>query len=319
MTGETFPVAGTLDDGRRYSVLEELEVVTLLGLRFWDAVRDDQIREGLVVRAWPAGAGRPVVEAFRTRSGVYAFRHLPGLRDAERPSSAPAEAATSPPTLRPFVVSVVDPRRRFLPVAFTVELPLAERGVFLTAPPDAGSPAGPANAPGVYLFSSPVRERSPELAVVRGELVDATTGKPAGHALLRLEVAGGGVHFSLSDGGGRFAVLLPFPTLVGRLGSLFGSPADPGSPPARPIGERTWEVDLRVAWEPERLDPVGGTAEPEYREILSQAEAGVLLDAASPGSPPVAAWSGVLDFGGEVVARSTGRSRLFIVPGGSSP
>ncbi len=301
-----------LADGRRYTVLEELEVFCPLGLRFWDAVRDRQVRQGLRVRAWPHVARRPVVEAFRTRSGVYAFQGLPGLLPVERPS--PGWPAASPAS-RDFVVEVTDPRRRFLPAAFRVELPLAERGVFLARPP--GSPV--LAPPGFYLFPAPTRGHGPEIAAVRGELIDAVTGRPAARALVRVDLPAAPTSVTVADQGGRFAALFPFPPLVGTLVPLSSSPpASPASPPAPPIAVRTWDLSVRVAYEPGRLAALPGSAEPEYREVLRQAAAGVLLDDASP--PAAAdAWTGTLGFGADVVVRTDGHTQLWIVPGDSSP
>lgn len=308
----TVLATGVLADGRRYAVLEELATFCPLGLRFWDAVADDQIRAGLRVRAWPEPALRPVVEAFRTRSDVYAFQGLPGLRGLERPA---ADAwPSSPPPVHPFIVEVVDLEQRFLPVAFRVELPLPERGVFLARPP--GSPPG--TPPGFYLFSSPVRPRTPGVAVVRGELADAATGSPAGHALVRVAVPGQPDRYGLADAAGRFAVQFPLPPLAGGLGALWASPDGPASPPGPPVAERTWDLSVAVAWEPAALAPLPGTGLPDLASVLGQLDAGVLPATGSP-PLPAAAWSGTLRYDGEVVARTAGASRLWIVPAGSPP
>ena len=74
-----------LENGTSYTELEELATFCVLGVRFWDATTDAQIRRGLRVRAWPEAALRPVVAASRTRSDIYAFHRLPGLGAVERP------------------------------------------------------------------------------------------------------------------------------------------------------------------------------------------------------------------------------------------
>ena len=148
--------AERLDDGRRYRRIEELDLFCPLGLRFWDPVLDRPVGEGLLVSAWPLPAARPVTRAFRTRSGVYAFQRLPGLGPVERPSASDnAPSAASPPGGRPFVVEVVDTRRRFLPAAVEIELPLPYRGVFL-----AQGPGAPASRPVLRRASSSSRRRS---------------------------------------------------------------------------------------------------------------------------------------------------------------
>jgi hypothetical protein len=333
----TVLATGTLSDGRRYQVLEELDTFCPLGLRFWDAVTDDQIRAGLRVRTWPEPALRPVVEAFRTRSDVYAFQGLPGLAALERPPAnptglalvpPPAGSPPSPPPAHPFVLEVVDLERRFLPAAIRLNLPLPSRGVFLTRPPGSpagsppGSPAGSppeAPPPGFYLFSSPTRPRGAGVAVVRGELVDAATGVPAAHALVRAAIPGQPDRFGLSDAAGGFALQFPLPPLPGGLGRLWESPDGAPSPPGPPVADRTWELALAVAWEPGILAPLPGTDLPDLARVLDQLPAEIVLAAGSPPAPPAAEWLGTLRYDGEVVARTAGDSRLLIVPAGSPP
>lgn len=315
----------SLDDGRRYRVIEELEVFCPLGLRFWDPVLDRPIQDGLAVSAWPLERGGPRVEAFRSLSGVYAFQGLPGLRPVERPApDDPAGSPAGPPVARSFVVEVVDSKRRFLPAAFEVELPLPYRGVFLAGGPDQG-PGSPAVAPpGFFLFSGPVRNRQPGVAAVRGEISSAldgaSGGAPAAHALVRVDLPDGDSHWSMTDRDGRFAVLFPYPALTEELPPLGGSPPAVVSPPVSPIDERTWEITVTVAWEPSHLATLPGTDQPEHRTVLTQTAADVLT--APPGSPlppSEPTWTGVLGYGGEVIVKTAGSSRLWIVPGGSPP
>jgi hypothetical protein len=323
--GVTVLSTGVLEDGRRFAVVEELETFCPLGLRFWDAVSDDQIRSGLLVRAWPEPALRPVTEAFRTRSDVYAFQGLPGLRAIERPPANPTGLAAapppgasppSPPIAHPFVLEVVDLERRYLPAAIRLTLPLPARGVFLTRPP--GSPVE-TPPPGFYLFSSPTRPRNAGIAAVRGELVDAATGAPAGHALVRVAIPGQPDRFGLADAGGRFAVQFPLPPLAGGLGRLFVSPDGAPSPPGPPVADRTWDLAVAVAWEPGALAPLPGTDLPDLVRLLDQLPADIVLAAGSPPALPAAEWLGTLRYDGEVVVRTAGDSRLLIVPAGSPP
>ena len=111
--------------------LEQTTVFTLLGIRFWDAVRDAQVRDSLLVTARPViaasppgiAASRPAIRAFPTGSGVYAFQGLPGLHDIERPAEN-GVSTTSPPIQRRFFVEVRDEQKRVIPMVFGVELPL---------------------------------------------------------------------------------------------------------------------------------------------------------------------------------------------------
>jgi len=308
-------------------VLEELAVFTPLGIRFWDPVLDLQIRDDLVVEAWPDPGLRPVARARRTGSDVYAFHGLPGLLAVEHRLP---EAESSPPGPRPYVVRVADRRRRFLPVAFRVELPLPYRGVFL-----AGAESSPieSSPSGFLLFAAATRPRPPWLAVVRGELADRDTGEPGSHALLRLDVDGEPSRYGLADAAGRFAVFLPYPAPVEELGGSppggsppGGSPPN-GSPPGgprTPLGDRTFPVSLTVHRTPGGLGALPGTALPSYAEILGQPPARVWPIAPANGAPADGGvgeplWSGELRWGRELVARTAGDSKLLISPSGSPP
>src|SRR5262245_46197532 len=303
---------GVLEDGRRYAVIEELSTFCLLGLRFWDAVADDQIRDALRVSAWPLPALRPVVDAFRTVSDIYAFQRLPGLHDVEEPP--PFAPHTSPPVTRTFVVEVHDLERRFLPVAFQVDLPLAQRGVY--RPPMLGSPA--TSPPGFYLFSAITRQRRPGVAVVSGELATASARRPVPWALVRVAIAGQGERWGLADAAGRFAVQFPLPLLTPGFGPLFASPDGPASPPGPPVADRSWQIALDVFSQRSLLTPLPGTDLPDLAQIFQQAPAAVLLTSASP-PLPAAEWTGTLPFAGELVAATEGLGQLLIVSQGSPP
>ena len=302
--------SGVLEDGRTYTVLEELSTFCPLGLRFWDAVADDQIRDGLQVRAWPLPARRPVVDAFQTVSNIYAFQWLPGLRDVEEPMASVPPA--SPPTRRTFVIEVRDLERRFLPAAFQVELPLPQRGLF--QPPLLGSPG--TATPGFYLFSAPTRSQSPGVAVVRGELVSATTLAPVPWALVRVTIAGQGERWGLADAGGRFAVQFPLPLLTPGFGRLFASPDGAASPPGPPVADRSWAITLDLFAQPSRLAPLPGTDLPDLAQVFQQASVDLLQVVGSPASA-VADWSGTLPFSGELIAATDGRRQLLVVSRGS--
>jgi hypothetical protein len=308
---------GVLADGRRYAVLEEIGTFCPLGLRFWDAVADAQIRDGLQVTAWPLPSRRPAKRAFRTVSDVYAFQGLPGLIDVERPPSVPggappAGSPASPPTARPFVVEVRDLDRRFLPVAFRVDLPLPTRGVYM--PPVLGSPG--AALPGFFLFSSPVRQRQPHVAAVRAELVDVTRNAPASWAVVRVTVAGQGDRWGLADEAGRVAVQFPLPLLTPGFDELFSSPSGVSSPPGPPVTERSWALSISVFSEPSRLAPLPGTDLPDLAEVFQQGLADLFPISTSP---PAAApdWTGTLGWGGELFAATAGRRQLFLASYGS--
>jgi hypothetical protein len=242
-------------------VLEELEVFTPLGLRFWDGVLDRAIVDGLDVRAWPAEQPAKARVAARTRSSVYTFRSLPGMRQIEYKCPDPAFFDASPPGRRCFVLAVTDLLGRFLPVAFAVALPLPYRGVFL---------AQTQSSPGVHLFSAPTRRTGERLIAVRGTLHDADRDAPAAWAMVQVDAPHGRVFHGLADSEGRVAVVFPYPSLAEGFG---GSPASFGN--GTTIGEHGWDITVRVFYEPDRLTRVPGTAIPEYRSILDQRQGGL--------------------------------------------
>ena len=303
---------GMIEDGRHYAVLEALSTVCPLGIRFWDAVNDAQIRERLRVRAWPLPARRPIKGAFKTASDIYAFQGLPGLIDVEMPGSTPGPAPSSPPAVRPFVIEVRDEDRRYVPVAFRVDLPLPTHRLYLSPLP--GSPA--TTLPGFYLFSSPIRARQPHVAVVRTELFDERLNAPAAWALVRVTVAGQGDRWGLADEAGRVAVAFPLPLISPGFGELFASPSGPASPPGPPVADRSWSLSVAVFSEPSRLAPLPGTDLPDLAEVFQQAPADLFINVDSP-VVTASDWTGALTWDGELFAATEGRRRLRITSFGS--
>ena len=288
-------------------LLEELAVFTPLGIRFWDPVLDLQVRDGLRVTAWPMPGLRPVTQASPTASGIYAFHRLPGLLAVEN-------HLPEVPVKRSFVVAVEDGRRRFLPLAFRVDLPLPYRGVFLADDPTSPPAATP---PGFHLVSAPTRPSAPELAVVRGELVERSTGAPASHARLQVTVSGGPPRFGLADAAGRFAVFLPQPTLTEHLG---GSTVAPPPGPGIPLSARSWEIEVRVLWQPEAIASLPGTLLPDLTSVLAQHKpATVWPTSPDEGGSGAVAWHGSLLWGRESLVTTHGRSRLLVSSSTPSP
>jgi hypothetical protein len=292
-------------------VLEALEVYTPLGIRFWDPVLQRSVVDGLEVKATPPRGLRTPATASRTRSNVWVFRWLPGMRDVEHGLPDPEGADASPPRRRPFVVAVKDPLERFLPVAFEVQLPLPYAGVFLTGDGE-GSPPQPVD--GVPLFSAPTRRVDERLTAVRGTLKDADTGAPAAWALVQVAAPHGFVYLGMADAEGRFAVMFPPPPLAEGFG---GSPATLGE--GVPIGERGWAVSVSVRYQPGHLASLPRTAVPEYRSILEQRAGTLWSMTASAGGAATDVLALHLAFGEELILRTAGRSVQMISAAPSSP
>src|SRR5262249_37750199 len=102
-------------------ILERVVCVTVLGLRFWDAVTNSAVGKGLKVEAYPAGESSRRMGSFLTIGGFHAFRGLPGMREVET-GAAKLDLAQR----RPFVIEASDlTGKRFLPFSITTFLPVA--------------------------------------------------------------------------------------------------------------------------------------------------------------------------------------------------
>lgn len=301
--------------------IERMTVFTPLGIRFWDPVRDIQVRDHLTVTARPAITHRPISEAFLTTSGIYAFQGLPGLHDIEYPIGE-LTLETSPPHKKYFHIEVKDEQQRFLPAVFGVELPLDYRGIFLNGisslteiNPSVDSPplGGP---PGFCLFSAPTRFASPGLAAVRSCLVEYSTLRPAAYAMLEIHIEDQ-IWYGIADERGCVAVLFPYPVFISISGL---SPPDTFQ--ILPLHEQHWEFTIKVRYSPDTLIfPFGKKRTPDLRSICDQSP-GVIWPS-QPQSPlvesPVSEWVTDLTFGQELVLRTDDLPELWIDAAASPP
>ncbi len=279
--------------------LEAPRVFTPLGIQFWDLALDTPVTDGLSVAAQLKDSRHRPVPGFRTVSGVYAFQGLPGLHDVEYPA-AETTASSSPPKTLSFVITIADRLGRFLPMLFAIDLPLPYRGLFLSN--ETGSPAGLESR--AYLFSAPTRPAGPGMALVRADLWDVDTRKPASFAALRVRVDGR-VWTGITDDQGRALIMFPQP-LVQPLG--LGSP--PGSGQGS-VSSMTWPVKVEVQYGPEQLRfPLATTPDvpwpwnrtPSLKSILDEQPPGLIW--VNDAGPPVAEWTGNLAYGEELVLRT---------------
>jgi hypothetical protein len=285
---------------------ERVAIFTALGIRFWDMARDEAIRDGLHVTAWPPGRPDLARPAARAASGVFAFHRLPGMHSVEYPV-ADERANASPPSARRFVVRVADRSGRFLPAVFGVDVPY--QGLF---PTETVSPLTGNKPPGFYLFSAPTRRAGSSTAVVRAQLLDIDTGQPAAYAVLELAVPGPRAWYGVADERGAVAVHFPYPTFRGPVGgSPMSFPVDPG-------GQR-WAVTVRVRYAPAlRVVPAGADV-PELRSIFGQT-AGVLWPTLQFGpSGPAGQLVSELVVGEELVLRTDDGSELLVGQSVSPP
>lgn len=284
-------------------VQEKLSRFTPLGIRFWDPVADCQIVDGLQVTARAAMGVPRKFPSIRTRGSVYSFSNLPGLYDVETGLVLPEDAVTNG-NQRQFIIEINDRLSRYLDVAFTVALPLAYRGLFLSD--GGGSPME--NSPkGFYLYPAPNRRLAGHYAQVRGHLLNPLTGQPAAHALVRVVTESGESWFGIADDAGQFMVAMPFPDLSAGFG---GSPATSQVP----LHQQNWNVDLEVAYSPATLTRLPGTDTPGYTSILNQTTANIFLSDPEVSASTVTQISLLLEFNKPTVTRTDGQSYLFVSP-----
>ena len=276
--------------------MEDVIVLTTLGVRFWDAARDVRVDDGLVVRARSDLAPREVKQARVTRSGVYAFTGLPRLRDIEYPfPPRPILGGAGAFLSLPFVVDVEDPRGRFQPVAFRVDVPFL--GVYPTGL--VGGVPGP--APGFFLFSAPGRATPAKLAAVRVTLVVAATAEPASHAVVELTLPGGRVVFALAGEDGQATAIFPYPPFAASLAAPM-TPEQARAPATLPL-------TVRVLYEPVRQAPLLPGLPPDIAELFQQAPVAIEPNA---GNAPVNQLDATLVFGRDLVLRTDSEPHLLI-------
>jgi hypothetical protein len=290
----------------RDKMAERVTNFTPLGIRFWDSVLDKQVSDHLMIKAYPASGFRPVINAFRTASGIYAFQGLPGMREVENDDS---DVVLNVPSSgkKSFFIEVKDELERFLPVAFKVELPLPYLGVYLyRVAPVTGSPplSFSGNPPGFYLFSAPTRTVSPGLAVIYATLKEESTGDPAAHAVIEAQVQGEDTSankwYGIADEKGCICVLLPYPTINISLSS---------SPPESTtvlLNDQQWQLTLRVRYAPTELSYHTNRNDikiPYLESILKQSAGVIYTDL--PGAS-VNQWTEMLTFSRELILKTRG-------------
>ncbi len=276
-------------------ILERLTVVSPLAFRFRDAATDGVIDSGLSVVAYPPNDPSRRVAAFTNRKGVYVFRGLPWMRDAEYPAEG-VEPLESLAGKWDFIVEVVDNENRFIPFNLSVKAPV--KGLYRWE----SVSSTPSNESPVLLYSAPSRPTLSSMAVVRAELRDPDRETPASWALVEAVIEGKVQGRGISDAHGRVLLMFPYP-----------EPKDlPLSPPAlSPPGgsgtrlfDREWQFQLRAFYSP----GAATQALPDLNRIFEQTQAD-LWSTLSPNTPlgPQA-----LKYGSELVLASQSESELWI-------
>jgi hypothetical protein len=232
-----------------------------LGIVFADPLEDRAISDGLRVElAEPTRPQRKQRLAANGR-GVFAAHSLPRFRRSRTGET------------RPFLLTVEDALARYLPFRLTLQLP----GHGLIDLDNAGSPSE--SDPFVPLYSAPSRSFSSTLGALRTSL-RVNADRPASWAFLELSHGAVLLAQGAADGAGNALLVFGLP-----------SPVEPALGVSPLEVERSWDVSLRVYWDPMATHH----ASPDLRTLRSQPavvslpsefvlRAGETLIAHSPGS-----------------------------------
>ena len=313
-----------------YQPLETLTRTAPLGLRCVDIATRSQVSAGLSVTALALDRAARPTPATLTRSGVYALRDLPGLREFEFGDDSVFESSppASPAGLE-FAVLVEDAWGRYLP--YSMRLTLPRRRMMTT-----------------FLFPAPSRPHAAGLTTIRGSLRDTTrtladgSAAPARFARVEAEydlTSPPTAYVGLADWRGEFALFLPEPNpLKPPAGVTVTSPNTSGR---QTISQLRWPVTLRFFYEPQsqqfittdergRVSNLTGQTEgvtdeppaasgpryfPVLPSLLNQSASGVFAVAGASG-PPGAALEAEIEFGKDLVTRTAGTrdSGVWLVP-----
>jgi hypothetical protein len=251
------------------------------------------VTDGLAIDITPRPTGRSV-RASVSSGGIWWARDLPGLRRYETGEADDINARRA--ARRPFRITIDDPAGRYLAVAFNADLPTDDLFVVIKSSSSPSLSLWPTSPPlpgtvGVPLFSAPSRAVPGTLGVVRAELREAGTERPAAWALLAANVDGIPRGIGLADTEGRVLVLFPYPALSQRAAA---------SPPV-PTAFR-WIVELTAYYTPR---PSGAPTPdlPDLSDLLLQLAA-PRRPLASVGSPTLALGPLQLDDRVPLVVRS---------------
>lgn len=280
-------------------VLETIGRVSPLGCRFYDAVQDRIVYEGLQVTAYLLSTPEKRRSAVVTRSGAFSFRQIPCLTALEFGMGDDDYWQSLPPAKKA-AVEVIDLQGQFQPFWFEVDVPM--KGLVVSICGETSSP--PESSVGIPLYSAPTRSVKEGIAVLRAQLWDATEDVPASWAYI--EVWNGTTlrRRGIADREGRLAIFFPYPDL---------DVLAPGSPPldTQPLHGKVWSLEIRGHYQ--RWDPVPDI--PNICEVLAQPTAQLWS-----GDSPLSPLSTVqLEYGRELVVKSTPRSELLISTAGSPP
>jgi hypothetical protein len=277
------------------TVMEQVQLLSPLGMRFWDVAAEAPAGGGLQVRAYRQPWAAKTFAAIEGPGGIYSFHALPGLQTVSQGGGDDAFWAANTASLA-YVVTVSDPLDRYLPMQLTPLLPW--RGLYgvLASPPDVAVP----DDTWVPVFSTPSRPAPGPAGAVCAQLMDDANGLPAAWALVTVSTSAGS-STGMCDARGVVSIAVPYPE---PRNFAFSSPSA-GS--VRFI-DQVWPIDISV-----RYRPAVPSAAPDLQDVLQQPAAKVWTD--SLHSSPAGSFS--LAYDSTLVLRSldsvSGRALPYLI------
>lgn len=201
----------------RVQIWERVTRRVPFGLRLWDIATDSYLTDGLEIDVVMQKRPQSRIRAFANRSGIYCAFNLPGLHEFE---SDDTDNADTWKALHRYRVEVRDPAERFLPFSFDTDLPALGlinwptpwASLLQSFLPLANNGSPPAQAVEyIPLFSTPSRQVMGPLAVVRAQLRENDTNRPAAWCLLMASIDATVHGIGLADEEGRVVILFPYP------------------------------------------------------------------------------------------------------------
>ncbi len=248
------------------ALLEKLIIRIPLGIKFWDHGGGEQIKSGLIVRAWLKDELTKETIAIQNPSGIYSFHNLPGLNKWEYPMNNKQPGLNSP-SGKKFIIKVEDKQKRFLNAAAVIKIPHYADRIFNNS---FGSPFE--DYRGFRLFSAPTRPSKPHLAVVRAYLWDGKKG--AAYALLKVGIEGN-TWFGVADKRGMITVMFPYPMKMRNLDV---------SPPSNRIRlhEQSWNITIRAFYGGTDMNELPHAELPNFKDIIKQKQVIIFKNLSSP-------------------------------------
>ena len=279
-------------------LLERVAHHTVFGMRLRDVVTGRPVVDHIVIRVIPPFGQRRY--AVRSPSGVFSVRALPSLPEWEMRDVAADGTEVVPTDVAPVPlrVEVRDVSGSFHSFFVETDVPFAG----LLSAPCGSPPTSPPEDAAIPLFSLPSRPVPAATAVVRARLAHATDGTPAAFACLEVTVSTGGESYrGVADHRGDVVVMFPYPRLPGLAGS-------PPTGSKRTLSSTTWPITIQAY-----LSNVGRVSEPNDLPDLCSFVDHVPATLSMASSPPGPLHEATLEYGRELVLRSSGDDPVLLL------